>query len=100
MNWRRGFVRTWMIAAAAWVVGIACKAAWEWWSLRAACEADFLAHNHGNPNSIPDSIPVWCVVPETTPLTIYAALAIGVPLTILVVGLAVSWAVAGFRAPT
>jgi hypothetical protein len=107
MNWRRGFLRVWILITAAWVLLTGAYELNRWndyfggiRSLRTECR-----------NSSP---PPWCLDWSQLPPTNYfdrfdqdrpkipgeLALVAAPPLALLLCALAVGWAIGGFRKPT
>ena len=80
MNWRRGLFRLWIVGASAWV-------------LFAVWSGDFSCFVGSYPWC------AWWVVDPWWQSTYLATLAkvFGVPLLVLAIGEAISWAVGGFR---
>ena len=95
MNWRRGFMRLWMLVTALWVVFVAVGSGCVVWRFGRFEHAGLLTEDElfGW-----QSWPIWdvCNVTPMTPWQ-YTALALAPPLIMLAIGLGVTWIAKGFR---
>ena len=93
MNWRRGLARTWIAASALWTAAISVTAIGRWYfdpwrEVKPTGKFD-------PSTAVPiDSLPFLQQGPM--PLSEYLLLALGAPCILLLIGVAVYWAVSGF----
>lgn len=91
MDWRRGLFRLWGLCSLVWCAAVGAYAYTKWVEWTDPWRP--VSTNSGPPDlsGFGDLIPF--------PWTIYAVAAIGVPLSVFVLGLGLRWVNDGFRAP-
>ena len=105
MNWRRGLIRLWLLVSVLWVGFVASIAYYgavvprQAAAAQAGCfEARKLDGNLGNPfGCFDDASPFADLIPWSSDLFKYGALAFAPVVTMLVLGLSIGWILAGFR---